>query len=578
MRQYLTLFYIIAFTLLSCSKKNTDNGYINEADAGVFTLPEVINIDENSVLVGSKISGNNDMVTERGVYYSSLDSFLEKGGVYETVLETSNASSFFVPIQGLEVNSTYYARAYIKVNGTEIYGSQIKFLTKEPEAIDIPTVLTDSITEIEPVSARIHGIVTSIGGSGIIERGICYSTTAMPTITDNKVPDLSTGLGKFSTQITGLTNLTHYNARAYAINKKGVSYGEVKSFQARFIAKNPTTIFTSTDADISTNLNSAVISIKITDNGGEELSEYGVYYGTSANDIGTKFQELTNKMDADGNVTVNVSGLTMNTQYFFKAYATNRSGTGLSETTLTCITDVLHDGIYYKALPPIKLKVNNVEQSLVFLDRNLGATRVATSVQDKEAYGWLFQFGRRADGHQIVNWAATGRGGDFNLPVASNNLAPSDRTTLNNSPVYEQNDKGDWVRPPFTDPATQDKYWSVSANDPNAATGGTNNPCPPGYRIPTAAELAGLQVLYGSAAALFASPLKVPSAGYYNVRGIFTAVGTGTYLWASDLGTAAAVATNKTAEFGGYALFTTGKAVRGIEKASALSIRPVRIY
>lgn len=577
MLKYLTL-YIIAFTFLSCSRENTDNGYINEADAKVFTLPEVINIDENSVLVGSKISGNNDMVTERGVYYSSSDGFVENGAAFKVVLDTSDASSFFVPIQGLEVNSTYYARAYIKVNGAEMFGSQIEFTTKEPEAIDIPTVLTDTITEIEPTSARIHGTVTSIGGSGIIERGICYSTTAVPAITDNRVPDVSTGLGKFSTRLTGLTNLEHYNARAYAINKKGVSYGEVKSFQARFMSKKPTTVFTSTDANITTDLTSAIISIKVTDNGGEVPSEYGVYYGTSATAIDTKFQELSNKIDAEGNVTVKVSGLTMNTQYFFKAYATNGTGTGLSETTLTCITDVMHDGIYYKALPPLKVKVNGVEQSLVFLDRNVGAKRVATSVQDKEAYGWLFQFGRRVDGHQIVNWLATGRGGDFNLPIAANNLAPSDRTTLNNSPVYGANDKGDWISPPFTDPATQDKYWGVSTNDPNVTNGGTNNPCPPGYRIPTAAELTGLQVLYGSAAALFDSPLKIPAAGYCNVKGSFAAVGTGAYLWASDLGTAAAVTTNKTAEFGGYALFTTGKAVRGIEKASALAIRPVRIY
>ena len=37
----------------------------------------------------------------------------------------------------------------------------------------------------------------------------------------------------------------------------------------------------------------------------------------------------------------------------------------------------------------------------VWMDRNLGALRVAQSVDDYHSYGWLYQWGRLADGHEI---------------------------------------------------------------------------------------------------------------------------------------------------------------------------------
>lgn len=45
--------------------------------------------------------------------------------------------------------------------------------------------------------------------------------------------------------------------------------------------------------------------------------------------------------------------------------------------------------------------VYNVTTERIWLDRNLGATQVSTSSTDAASYGWLYQWGRLTDGHQI---------------------------------------------------------------------------------------------------------------------------------------------------------------------------------
>jgi hypothetical protein len=47
--------------------------------------------------------------------------------------------------------------------------------------------------------------------------------------------------------------------------------------------------------------------------------------------------------------------------------------------------------------------VLNPATGKIWMDRNLGASRAATSSADAEAYGDLYQWGRAADGHQKSN-------------------------------------------------------------------------------------------------------------------------------------------------------------------------------
>ncbi len=120
-----------------------------------------------------------------------------------------------------------------------------------------------------------------------------------------------------------------------------------------------------------------------------------------------------------------------------------------------------------------------------WMDRNLGATQIATSFDDVNAYGDLYQWGRNTDGHQIRTSSTTSILSTTNSPNHSDFI-------LANS---------DWLT------VSDDNLWQ--------GVNGINNPCPLGFRLPTEAELEAERLSWTSndAAGAFASPLKLTIGG-----------------------------------------------------------------
>jgi len=126
----------------------------------------------------------------------------------------------------------------------------------------------------------------------------------------------------------------------------------------------------------------------------------------------------------------------------------------------------------------------------VWMDRNLGASRAARSSTDTQAYGDLYQWGRPADGHQRRNSPTT------------RSLSRSDQPGHANFILSNRDANWDWRNP------QNDNLWQ--------GVNGVNNPCPPGYRLPTEAEWDAERRSWRSnnTSGAFGSPLKLPLAGY----------------------------------------------------------------
>ncbi len=94
---------------------------------------------------------------------------------------------------------------------------------------DIPTVYTNSVSDITGEKAKSGGDVTDDGGAMVTARGVCWNTTGSPTTADDYTTN-GNGMGSFNSNLTGLSLNTHYYVRAYATNYEGTAYGDEVEF------------------------------------------------------------------------------------------------------------------------------------------------------------------------------------------------------------------------------------------------------------------------------------------------------------------------------------------------------------
>ena len=291
-----------------------------------YTLPEVATDSVGSITVssfvgyGTLLDWGCDSLSEFGFCYGdSANPTIE--GKHITCTEKDN--HFSAEITGLDDGATYYMRAYaVNIIGVE-YGKDIEFCT--PHIMVKSTVVTSEVTNIAVTSAVCGGKIMSDGYSEIIECGICYSTSTEPTIDDKKVICKQDDNGEFSAELAGLDEGTAYHVRAYAVNAKGVAYGEVIKFST--LSRTKPTVVTSDVTDITTS--SAVCGGKIMSDGYSEITECGICYSTSTNP--TIEDKKISYNGKDSVFSCKITELQDGTLYYVRAYATNAKGTAYGE-------------------------------------------------------------------------------------------------------------------------------------------------------------------------------------------------------------------------------------------------------
>jgi uncharacterized protein (TIGR02145 family) len=193
------------------------------------------------------------------------------------------------------------------------------FSCDKEEKIVLPKVDTASVDEIYNTSARVGGRISDNGGAEITERGVYWSTSAAPE-TSGTMVQIGTGSGTFYQTLSGLTSGVKYYVKAYAINSKGKSFGNETFFTTQInlpiIITSGVTEFTTTSARVGGN---------ITDNGGFEVTQRGIFWGTEPDPRLTGTKMVIGS--GNGNFSQTLTGLSQAFTYYVVAFATNIKGT-----------------------------------------------------------------------------------------------------------------------------------------------------------------------------------------------------------------------------------------------------------
>jgi hypothetical protein len=237
-----------------------------------------------------------------------------------------------------------------------------------------PTVTTTSpATGITANSATVAGNVTSDGGDTVTARGFVYGAGANPAIGGAGVTNVAagSGTGAFSMTLTGLTAISIYHVRAYAINSAGTAYGADVTFTTLAAATVP--IVTTTSPATGITATGATVAGNAASDGGSTITERGFVYGTSINPaIGGVGVTKVTVGSGTGTFSTTLNGLAASTVYHVKAYAANGEGTsygaditfttlstgggggsagGGTTGTMTYTADVLNNNIKTVTLP-----------------------------------------------------------------------------------------------------------------------------------------------------------------------------------------------------------------------------------
>ena len=309
-----THYYVRAYATNSTGTVyGTQRQFTTLVPTPTVTTASVSNVTCTTAICGGNVTDEGmTPVTARGVCWSTSTNPTINDSLTVDSLGLGNYTSL---ITGLQPNTHYYVRAYATNSSGTVYGTQRQFTT----SLATPTVTTASVSGVTCTTATCGGNVSVEGVSPVTARGVCWSTSPNPTISDSLTVD-SSGLGSFTSLITGLQPNTYYYVRAYATNSAGTVYG----LQRQFTTRVETPAITTNEIN-KISFTSVTCGGNVSFEGLSSVTARGVCWSISPNP--TLNDNHTVDSSGLGSFTSLITGLQPYTHYYVRAYATNNSGT-----------------------------------------------------------------------------------------------------------------------------------------------------------------------------------------------------------------------------------------------------------
>ena len=387
--------------------------------AGVNTMPTVTTGGASAITqttatcAGTITDIGCTAITAYGIEYSTINGFPNGSG---TPVASSNLSggNFSSNLAGLTSSTVYYYHAYATNAAGTAYGSQQTFTTATPN----PTINTTALaafgnvcinTTAGPNSFTISGAnLTTANVTVAALAGYTYSTTAGGTYTTTL--SLSQPGGIYSQQIFVRftpTAVQNYNGNI-AVAGGGVAAPVNVAASGAGVNSVPSV---TTGAASAITQTTATAAGTITANGCTSVTAYGIEYSTTNGFPNGSGTQVASTNLSGGGFTSAISGLTSNTTYYYKAYATNAGGTGYgAQQSFTTLPPVLTA----TALTPFSSTcINTTAGPNSFTITGVGLTTANVSVGPLAG----FTFSTTSGGTYTASLSLTQPGGSYSQQV-----------------------------------------------------------------------------------------------------------------------------------------------------------------
>lgn len=306
--------YTPSFTLPSSYNSNytyavcTLDRYGNEFEAAVYSPASVTT--QNATNIAKTTATLNGTTTTTSVQAKGFEWKKSSAANYTTLNGTFSGNNLSANLTGLQANTSYTFRAFIKVGGSTIYGATKTFTTLSLT----PPTFNAQVTNITKNSAKLNATITN-GDETVTTQGFEWKIAGgqYTQVPANKLN------GQISTTLNSLTPNTNYVMRAYAKTASGTFYSNEVSFTTSDIVH--TTVTTIGTSNITKN--SVTLEGSITQ-GDEAIVEKGFEWKRNA--TGSSYATIAGTLSGN-NLTANLTGLTHSSNYIFRAFARTASNT-----------------------------------------------------------------------------------------------------------------------------------------------------------------------------------------------------------------------------------------------------------